>query len=121
MITYNNTLIEYFKANDTEFKKLLNKEYEKSNISSFIQYMDAYFAKLGIISTNIIPIEGAKWNTQYTLGIDNLFSKEPDTIVVTNIPVSRKEAEGILATKVIALLSTIDMNEIIKLKYKTTA
>jgi len=35
MITYNKTLIEYFKANDTDFKKLVNNEFEKSNLASF--------------------------------------------------------------------------------------
>jgi len=114
MITYNNTLIEYFKANDTEFKKLLNKEFEKSNISSFIQFMDSFFYKLGLVSTDIQPIEQSKWITSYVLGIDNIFSKESDNIVVTEFPILRKEAENKLATKIIELLSFIDMNKVSK-------
>jgi len=114
MITYNKTLIEYFKLNDTEFKKLLNKEFEKSNIASFIQFMDGFFRKLGLISVTVKPIEGARWDGQYTLSTNNLFSKEPGDILVTNIPLYRKEAENKLSEVIIELLSIVNVNEIKK-------
>jgi len=112
MITYNKTLIEYFKQNDTEFKKFLNEKFEKSSISSFIQFMDGFFYKIGLISTNIKPIEGSKWDSQYTLSIDNVFSKEPGDILVTDIPVHRKQAEEKLSKVVIELFTCIDMGQV---------
>ncbi|NQY29232.1 MAG: hypothetical protein HRT69_07155 [Flavobacteriaceae bacterium] len=114
MITYNNTLIEYFKANDTEFKKLLNKEFEKSRLASFIQFMDSFFCKLGLISVNIKPIENARWDSLYTLSPENIFSQEFGSILVTNTPLPRKEAEEKLSEVVIELLSIVNINEVKK-------
>jgi len=112
MITYNKNLIEYFKANDTDFKKLLNKEFEKSNLASFIQYMDNFFCKLGIISSNIDPIENGKWESYYVLGHDNMFTHEGENVYTTDGSVKRKDAEEKLAVKIIELLSFIDMSEV---------
>jgi len=112
MITYNKTLIEYFKANDTDFKKLVNKEFEKSNIASFIQFMDDFFWKLGIISSNIDPIENEKWMSYYVLGHDNMFTHEVETINATKGPINRKDAEEKLAGKIIKLLAFINLNEV---------
>jgi len=114
MITYNNTLIEYFKKNDTEFKKLLNKEFEKSRLASFIQFMDGFFCKIGLISVIVKPIEGSKWDGQYTLSDNNLFSKEPGDILITNTPLRRKEAEDKLSEVVIELLSIVNINDVKK-------
>ena len=114
MITYNKNLIEYFKKNDSEFKKLVNKEFEKSNRASFIGFLDNFFYKLGIISSNIDPIENGKWESYYVLGIDNMFTHEAETVNTTNGPIKRKEAEEKLAGKIIELLAFIDMREVNK-------
>ena len=92
----------------------MNKEFEKSNLASFIQYMDNFFYKLGIISSNIDPIENEKWESYYVLGLDNMFSHEAETINATDRPIKRKEAEEKLAGKIIELLSFIDMSEVNK-------
>jgi len=112
MITYNNTLIAYFKANDTDFKKYLNEKFEQSNIASFIQFMDAFFYKLGLISTNLHPIEGSKWDAYYVLGYENIFSTNADKIVITDSPIQREPAEEKLAKKIIELFAFIDMSKV---------
>jgi len=91
---------------------LLNEKFDKSSISSFIQFMDGFFYKIGITSTNIKPIEGSKWDSLYTLSADNVFSKEPGDILVTNIPVHRKQAEEKLSKVVIDLFTSIDMTQV---------
>ena len=123
MINYNNILIEYFKANDTEFKKLVNIKFEESKISRFIQFMDGFFCKIGIMSCDIKPIENGKWETYYMLGHDNMFTEESKIVYATDKPIKRKEAELLLANQVIGLLTHIDMSEVskrINVKTETT-
>jgi len=112
MITYNNTLIEYFKANDTAFKKYVNSEFEKSNISSFIQFVEGVFKSIGIITTTILPIDTRKWMSYYEIGPENIFSKEPGKINISTFPLTRKESESKLAIQIIELLSNVNMSEL---------
>ncbi|NQY31476.1 MAG: hypothetical protein HRT69_18665 [Flavobacteriaceae bacterium] len=112
MITYNNTLIEYFKADDTQFKKYVNQMFEESRLSSFIEYLEGFFKTIGIVSTNILPIDTRKWMSYYELSEDNLFSKKADRTLSNEYPVSRKEAEDKLAENIIELLSVVDMSEV---------
>jgi len=113
MITYNKTLIEYFKQNDTEFKKYVNEKFQESNKASFIQFIDNFFYTLGLISTNIVPvIEGDEWEAYYVLGNENMFAKETKSVTVTSNPMSSKKAEEKLASKIIELLTFIDIREV---------
>jgi|GEM_PF-1839371 len=112
MITYNNTLIEYFKANDTEFKRYVNEKFQESNRASFIGFIDNFFYNLGLMSTNIVPIENGKWEAYYVLGHDNMFTNEVETINATDGPIKRKDAEEKLAAKIIELLAFLDVSEV---------
>lgn len=114
MITYNNTLIEYFKKNDTEFKRYVNEKFQESNRASFIGFLDNFFYKLGLISTNIVPIEQSKWEAYYVLGNESMFTKESKSITVTKKPMLRKEAEIILSKNIIELLDFVDIREVNK-------
>lgn len=112
MINYNNTLIEYFKANDTDFKKLINCEFEKSILSSFVQFMEEFFSRIGLMSCIITPIVPQEWNVKYTLSTNNIFSEASGTFIVNEEPINRKEAEELLAKEIIEILSVVDMNKV---------
>ena len=113
MITYNNTLIEYFKANDTQFKKFVNEEFEKNKISSFIQFVnEVIFYNIGLTSCSIKPLIPDQWEVIYLIDKNNVFSEEPGTFIVNEEPLNRKEAEEKLSVEVIKLLSVVDMSEV---------
>lgn len=113
MITYNKIITEYFKANDTDLKRLVNTKFEESKITNFIHYTNEFFYKLGLTSVIIRPAEMAcEWDAQYDLSSDNIFSEKTESILLNEEPVYQGAAEEILAKEVIKLISTADINEV---------
>ena len=111
MDTYKKNIIEYFKTANTEVALLILKGRPYTN-PKFMVMLDNILYKCGIISVNVIPAPKNKYIAYITFSSGNIFREEIGGHNVHKDPLSFKDAQIKLASKVIELLSEVNYHRL---------
>lgn len=108
MSTYNQLISDYIKIDNTAVKNIIIDLFVDSDCCSLPNFIENIVLKCGVTSMNIMVVHGNKWDVYMSFSADNIFSEKKGVLELVNKPVTRLEAEQVLANKVINLLETVD-------------
>jgi len=114
MITYNKIISDYIKVDDTAVKNAIIDLFVDSKNASLPNFMDDLLMKCGLISINIMLVEGKKWDAYMSFNEENIFLEKKGMQELIKAPNSKLDAEKLLASKLIELLDTVDFYSFIK-------
>lgn len=107
MTIYNQILTEYIKVDDTAVKNIIIDLYVDSDYNCLSNFIETIVAKCGLLSMNTMVVKGNKWDVYMSFSDDNIFSEQKGVLELVEKPVTKQEAETILANKLIQLLDTV--------------
>ncbi len=108
MLDYNQIISDYIKIDNTAVKNIIIDLFVDSNYNSLPEFVENVVSKCGVTAMNIMVVHGDKWDVYMSFSSDNIFSENKGVLELVKKPVTRQEAENILANKVIHLLDTVD-------------
>lgn len=108
MSTYNQTISEYIKADNTAIKNIIIDLFVDSDSNSLPNFLEKLVKNCGINSMNIMLVNANKWDVYMSFSEENIFSEKQGMHELAHKPVTRLEAEQILATKIMSLLDSAD-------------
>lgn len=116
MKVFTKIVTDFISERDTETKRFLHKKKLESNYSPEV-FIDDILYKCGMISANVILNLDTKnkYNAYIKYDENNIFKEKKGIRELTKNPVSDKEAQTILANKVIAKLNFIRYEKLVKI------
>lgn len=111
MSTYNQLISEYIKVDNTAIKNIIIDLFVDSDYNSLPNFVEELVKLCGINSMNIMVVHGNRWDVYMSFSENNIFSEKEGMLELVKKPVSKIEAEHILANKVIALLDSVNFQE----------
>lgn len=108
MSTYNQIISDYIKIDNTAVKNIIIDLFVDSDYDSLPKFIENLVAKCGVNSMNIMVVHGNKWDVYMSFAADNIFNEKKGVLELVEKPVTREEAENILANKIINLLDLVD-------------
>jgi hypothetical protein len=110
MSAYNKIISDYIKIDNTAVKNIIIDLFVDSDYCSLPNFVESLVQKCGVSSMNLMVVHGNKWDVYMSFSDDNVFSEKQGILELVQKPVTRLEAEEILANKVIHLLDTVDFH-----------
>lgn len=109
MNDFNNRINDYLSARDTDLKKFLHGKKLDSKFSTSTFIDDTLF-KCGVISAEVVAILDMKnkYHAYLNCSEDNIFLEQQGITELTNKPLDLKEAQILLANKVITSLDNVN-------------
>lgn len=114
MTTYNKIISDYIKVDDTAVKNAIIDLFVDSKSDSLPIFMNDLLMKCGLISINIMLVEGKKWDAYMSFNEENIFQEKKGMLEIIKAPNSKLDAEKLLAEKLIKLLDSVDFYSFIK-------
>jgi hypothetical protein len=110
MSAYNQIISDYIKIDNTAIKNIIIDLFVDSDYKSLPNFVESLVQKCGVSSMNLMVVHGNKWDVYMSFSADNVFSEKQGILELVQKPVTRLEAEKILANKVVHLLDTVDFH-----------
>lgn len=110
MSTYNQIISDYIRIDNTAVKNIIIDLFVDSDYDSLSKFIENLVVKCGINSINLMVVHGDKWDVYMSFDSDNIFNENKGILELCKVPVTRKEAEEILANKMISLLEIVDFH-----------
>ncbi|MGB1269657.1 MAG: hypothetical protein ACPG45_07945 [Flavobacteriaceae bacterium] len=110
MLDYNQIISDYIRIDNTAVKNVIIDLFVDSDYNSLPNFLENVVSKCGVTAMNIMLVHGDKWDVYMNFSADNVFSEKQGILELVQKPVTRLEAENILANKVIHLLDTVDFH-----------
>ncbi len=108
MKTYDQILIDYIKIDDTAVKNIIIDLFVDSENNSLSNFIETILTKCGISSINTMVVQGNKWDVYMSFTDNNIFYEQTGVLELVDKPVTKQEADRILANKLIQLLDTVN-------------
>jgi len=114
MTNYNKIISDYIKVDDTAVKNAIIDLFVDSKSESLPNFMDDLLTKCGLVSINIMLVDGKKWDVYMSFNEENIFLEKKGVLDIIKAPNSKLDDEKILADKLIGLLDNVDFYSFIK-------
>lgn len=114
MTTYNKIISDYIKVDDTAVKNAIIDLFVDSKSESLPKFMEDLLIKCGLVSINIMLVDGKNWDAYMSFNEENIFLEKKGMLEIIKAPNTKLDAEIILADKLIALLDRVDFYTFIK-------
>lgn len=108
MSIYSQLVSDFIIIDNTAVKNTIINLFADSDYNSLSDFVEHLILKCGVSSMNIMLVRGDKWDVYMDYSDGNIFSKPKGIFQLVDKPVTRDQAEHILASKVTHLLETVD-------------